>query len=137
MKRVEFGARRTRHGTSGFTLIEILLVVVIIGILVGVAMPKLAGRQRQAQIAGARSSIHSVALAIDLYEVDNGQYPPGLQNLLTSSGEPNWNGPYIKDGRLPKDPWGNEISYAPRPDGYEIRSAGPDGASGTADDITN
>jgi general secretion pathway protein G len=128
---------RSARCAQGFTLIEVLLVVVIIGILIGVAVPKLSGRVKQAQIQGTRESIRAVALALDVYEVDIGRYPGALQNLLTSSGEINWNGPYLKDGRMPQDAWGIDIQYAPRENGYELRSAGPDNQMGSGDDITN
>lgn len=128
------GADRAR---CGFTLIEVLLVVVIIGILAAVVVPRLGKRVIQSQIAATRQSIAGIALAIDLYEVDNGLYPSSLQNLLTKGSEMNWNGPYIKDGRMPQDPWGNAFQYTPREDGCEIRSAGPDGSFGSGDDITN
>jgi general secretion pathway protein G len=113
-------------------------VVVIIGILVGVAVPKLSGRVKTAQIQGTRKTIAAVALALDVYEVDIGHYPNSLQQLLTSSGELNWNGPYLKDGRAPKDAWGLDVQYTLKGEtGYEVRSAGPDNQMGSTDDITN
>ena len=133
-------ARRTKPRLDrrrGFTLIEILLVVVIIGILVGVATPRLARRVGESQKAAARASIANIGLAIDMYEVDNGVYPASLQSLLTHGSEINWNGPYLKDGRMPVDPWGVQFGYTPREDGYEIRSGGPDAQIGTGDDLTN
>lgn len=122
---------------AGFTLIEVLLVVVIIGILIGVAAPKLSGRVKQAQVQGTRQSIRNVALALDTYEVDMGHYPSSLQNLLSASGENNWNGPYLKDGRLPQDAWGIDLQYTLSGESYSLRSAGPDGQMGSGDDITN
>lgn len=129
--------RQRRKGKQGFTLIEIMLVVVIIGILVGVAVPRFAKRGEQARVAAARQGIAGIGVALDLYEVDNGTYPSSLQNLITKGSEMNWNGPYIKDGRVPRDPWGNEFGYRGSSEGYELRSSGPDGQSGSGDDITN
>lgn len=126
-----------QHTRSGFTLVEILLVVAILGILAGVAVVGLKGRTQKANIAAARTSIAAVQTAIDVYETDNGVYPPNLQALLTKTSENNWNGPYIK-GKMPTDPWGNEFQYSIKGEsGYEIRSAGPDGQMGSADDLTN
>ncbi len=141
MKRINFALRLNAdsrlHARGGFTLIEVLLVVVIIGILVGVAMPRLSGRVQQSQISSTRSSISNIALAIDLYEVDNGRYPESIQALITRGNEANWNGPYLREARIPQDAWGNEFRYTRRDNGFEIRSAGPDGQFGTDDDIWN
>ncbi|MEI8121467.1 MAG: type II secretion system major pseudopilin GspG [bacterium] len=122
---------------AGFTLVEILLVVAILGILAGVAVVSLKGRTKTASIAATRTSIQAIGTAIDTYEVDNGVYPGSLQSLLTKGSENNWNGPYMKDGRMPKDAWGNEFIYSLQGDVYKLTSAGPDGQSGSADDITN
>jgi general secretion pathway protein G len=134
MNRKDYRENRDR---KGFTLIEVLLVVVIIGILVGVAVPKLSGRVKQTQIAGTRQTIRAISVAIDVYEVDQGKYPSSIQNLLSSSGEANWNGPYLKDGRMPTDAWGNALQFSAQGSGYKIVSGGPDGSIGGSDDITN
>lgn len=124
-----------RRKDAGFTMIEILLVVVIIGILAAVAVPRLGGRVAQSQIAAARAGIGGISTAIDLYETDNGRLPDSLQNLLTKGSEPNWNGPYLRKAESLRDPWGNEFQYTRSGNSYTVVSAGPDGAFGTADDV--
>lgn len=123
-------------GRSGFTLIEVLLVVVIIGILVGVAIPRLGGRVRQAEISRARADIQSIGLALRMYELDNGEYPASLEGLVSNPGGlRNWNGPYLESG-LPTDPWGRGYQYSRTQTSYTLRSLGPDGVESDAD-ITN
>lgn len=124
---------------NGFTLVELLLVVIILATLAAMIVPRLAGRSEQAKIAIARTDVTSnIPLALDLYELDIGKYPNNLQALLTNPGGlKNWNGPYIK--RKPIDPWGNEYVYKyPSTHGkdYDLYSLGPDGVEGN-DDITN
>ena len=120
---------------AGFTLIEILLVVVIIGILAAVAVPRLGGRVGQSQIAAARAGVGAISTAIDLYETDNGKLPESLQNLITKGSEPNWNGPYIRKAEGLKDPWGVEYQFTKQGNVYTVASAGPDGSFGSADDV--
>ena len=121
--------KRKRHDArrAGFTLIEILLVVVIIGILAAVAVPRFSGRIAQSQESAAIASLQAIALALDMYEVDHGTYPASLNELVQGSG-PNWRGPYLRQG-LPKDPWGNDFIYSRRQNDYELKSGGPPGGS--------
>lgn len=126
---------------SGFTLIEILLVVIIIGILVSLVAPRLAGRSEEARIQATKADIEGgISLALDLYEVDNGRFPDKIEDLVSKSSAPNWKGPYLKKGS-PKDPWGTPYSYhypgTHNTTGYDLFSPGPDKQEGTADDITN
>lgn len=102
---------------SGFTLIEILLVVIIIGSLASMVIPRLTGRSEQAKMTIARVDIESnIASALKLYELDNGTFPTtgqGLEALLrkpsTSPLPGNWNGPYLE--KEPIDPWGRKYQY--------------------------
>ena len=130
-----------RHA-AGFTLIEILLVVIIIGILVSLVAPRLAGRSEEARKQAAKADIDGgISLALDLYEVDNGRYPAKLDDLVhKGSDAANWRGPYLKKG-LPKDPWGSPYVYSMpgshNTASYDLYSPGPDKQDGSADDIVN
>lgn len=127
---------------KGFTLIEILLVVIIIGILVSLVAPRLAGRSEEARRQAAKADIDGgISLALDMYEIDNGRYPSKIEDLLDKpSGAANWKGPYLKKG-LPKDPWGNAYVYRSpgtnNTESYDLYSFGSDKQEGTEDDITN
>ena len=134
--------RVPRPASRGFTLIEILLVVIIIGILVSLVAPRLAGRSEEARIQAARADIEGgLSLALDLYEVDNGRFPRDLEDLVAKpSGAGNWTGPYLKKG-VPSDPWKNAYVYRMpgqnNSNSYDLFSAGSDGQEGTQDDIAN
>lgn len=141
--------KRSRiQSRSGFTLLEILLVVIIIGMLVGVAVVKLGGKTKEAQITAARDQIHNYETALDLYELDNGFLPTteqSLQALITQPGSPpapgNWKGPYLRPPVLRKDPWQRDFKYVcpgqHNTSSFDISSPGPDGQEGNEDDIGN
>jgi len=135
MKVTTLRAKKNLQG--GFTLIEMLLVVAIIGVLAAVVVVTFPGRQKKASIQATRGSIANVCTAIDVYETDTGRFPPTLQGLISNDGAANWSGPYIRGG-APADAWGTPLSYTLKGDNdYEVRSAGPDAQMGTADDITS
>jgi general secretion pathway protein G len=131
-------ARRPSPGEAGFSLLELMVVVVILSILALVVMPRVIDRPDQARVARVRSDLAALESAVELYRLDNHRYPTteqGLQALVeeptTEPTPPNWapNG-YID--RLPKDPWGNEFQYLqPGVHGpFDIFTLGADGARG-------
>lgn len=133
-----------RRRQRGFTLVELLLVLVILGVLAAIVVPKFAGRTEQAKEAAARTQISTFETTLDAFEVDNGYYPKGKNGLdslvIPPQDAQNWRGPYLKQD-IPLDPWGNAYVYeCPGKFNvatYDLFSAGPDGRAGTEDDITN
>ena len=127
-----------------FTLIELLLVLVILGILAAIVVPKFAGRTEQARLTAAQSQISTFGTALDAFEVDMGYYPKGksgLNDLVVSPRDgQNWKGPYMKND-IPLDPWGNAYIYEypgkRNAKSYDLMSMGPDGRAGGDDDISN
>ena len=133
-----------RAGRNGLTLVELLIVVTILGIMVAMIAPRLAGRTEQARRARADADVKgNIPLGLDLFELDTGRYPTteeGLAALRTRlPGLPNWRGPYLKQS--PVDPWGRDYRYVypgtRNPDDYDLFTVGPDGAEGTSDDAGN
>lgn len=138
---------RSRTATSrGFTLVELLLVLVILGILAAVVVPKFSGRTEQAKATAAKTQIAAFGTALDNYEVDMGSYPRGKDGLLMLIESPRdaattWKGPYLKGNSVPVDPWQRPYFYESpgrrNPTSYDLWSNGPDGQEGTEDDIAN
>lgn len=123
----------------GFTLLELLVVVLIIGLLAGIVAPRFMAQISRSEVTTARAQMDALAKAINAYRLDMGRYPPaspGLRALLESPGDPRWRGPYM-EGAIPPDPWGSAYQYrSPGEQGrdFEIRSLGRDRAPGGSGD---
>ena len=128
---------------QGFTLIELMVVIVILGILAGLIIPRIMGRPEEAKQLKAKMQIESIETALKLYKLDNGIYPDteqGLQALVekpdTGTLPKKWRtGGYLEKGKVPKDPWGNDFIYlSPGAHGdYDLISYGADGVQGGED----
>ena len=138
--------RGVRRPARGMTLIEILVVLVLIGIVMGIVGGNFLGKGEKAKADAAKIELNQIGQTLDLYKLEVGRYPTtqeGLQALIAApSGVANWNGPYWKNGTIPKDPWGNEYRYtSPGQKGdYDIVSLGADGkegGDGPNKDVTN
>src|SRR3977135_1591687 len=137
--------RRRRNSQAGFTLVEILVVITIIGLIMALVGPRVLGYLGESKAKAAKIQIESFSSALDLYFLDLGRYPTsaeGLASLTRPTNTPGWNGPYLRGGLVPNDPWRHGYIY--RSPGerspYEIISLGSDGqegGSGTATDIAN
>lgn len=114
--------RKNRRLKSGFTLIEVLLVVVIIGILAALVGPSLVGRAGDAELAAARAEIAAIKTAIRVYEMDMGSLPPNLDALTSNPGGTRWQGPYLD--AAPVDPWGNAYVYTRGDRTFDVTSTG-------------
>ncbi len=138
-------AGNARHGERGFTLLELLVVVAILGLLIGLVAPAVLRQLASAKEKIAHQSIERLATVLDMYKLDVGGYPTtdqGLQALITRpQGEANWSGPYLKGDKLPQDPWGHPFGYrspSQRPGHeYDLYSLGPTGQPGDPGVIYN
>lgn len=136
--RVTTSARRG-FTSQGFTLIEVLVVIVVIAVLASLVAPSLFRNVDDARVATAKAQIESFATALDAYRLDTGRYPTSAQGLAslntrpTADAPPTWNGPYLRKS-VPVDPWGHAYAYvAPgvvNPQGYDLMSYGADGKPG-------
>jgi len=133
------GDHRLRKAQAGFTLVEVLVVLSIIGLVVGLIGPRVIGYLTDAKLATARIQATTLSSAVELFFIDNGRYPreqEGLQALV--SPPPNlktWNGPYLKGTAVPRDPWGRPYGYALQDGGrsFVITFAGNDPRGGAED----
>lgn len=138
-------SRRSLH--RAFTLLEIMIALAILGLLVGLAVTNVEGIFGGAQVSTAKLFVsESIKLPLTSYRIHMGDYPStaeGLQALITPPAHraENWHGPYLADGKLPVDPWGEPYGYrypgVKNKNGYDVFSKGPDKTEGTKDDIGN
>ena len=137
--------RRKNVGEEGFTLVEMLVVISIIGLIMGLVGPRVLNYLSESKVKAARIQLQSFGSALDLFFLDAGRYPSSSEGLAAlvqrTPGVSAWNGPYVKGGNLPNDPWNHPYLYrspgehAP----YDIISYGSDGqegGTGTASDIS-
>jgi general secretion pathway protein G len=136
---------RDRTRQSGFTILEILVVITIIGLLLGLAGPAVLRQLGGARVSVAKQSIERLSTVLDLYNLDMGSYPTteqGLEALVKKpSGATNWNGPYLKGEAVPLDPWNHAYIYrspSERPGReYDLCSNGPSGDAGKKEQLCN
>ena len=127
-------ARRTR---TGFTLVELMVVLVILAVLGAIVLPRFTGRTEQARITAAQTQISTFTTALKMFEVDTGRYPTTEEGLAALVQAPanirGWNGPYLEN-TVPSDPWGNAYTYQcpgqHNAGGFDISSMGPAGRDG-------
>jgi general secretion pathway protein G len=131
---------RGEPGRLGFTLIEILVVITVIGLLAALVGPRILGRVSEAKSATAKAQLEMLGVALDNYRLDNGSYPSTEQGLAALQEKPtrdpaplNWRGPYLKR-TIPADPWGRPYVYRSPgehdPAGNDLSTLGKDGQPG-------
>lgn len=128
--------RAPSSGEAGFTLVEMLVVLVIIGLLVGLVAPKVFNQLSDARVKTARIQIQNLASGLDMFYLDLGRYPTSAEGLSALYRKPasgkGWNGPYLRGNDVPADPWNGAYIYRSPGQGrpYEITSLGSDGSEG-------
>jgi len=131
-------------GRAGFTLLEILVVIIVLGLLAGLVAPRIIGRVSEARTAAAKTQIELLSVALDNYHLDNGMYPTTAQGLAALRVQPtaapvprNWRGPYLRKD-VPLDPWDRAYLYRSpgeqNPTGFDLLTYGRDGQPGGEDE---
>lgn len=133
--------------SDGYTLVEMLVVLTIISLILGLVGPRVLAYLGDSRVKTAKLQIESFGSALDLFYIDTGRYPTSSEGLEALAARPTgvevWNGPYVKGGRVPSDPWGHAYQYrvaGEQTPPYEITSLGSDGregGNGNAADISN
>lgn len=138
-EKVKHDRWRGRPPRAGYTLTEMLVVLVIIGLISAIVVPQTLGQMDRAKVRAARLKMESVAAALEMYSADLARYPTAAEGLSALSEPPadalDWAGPYLSDRALLKDPWGHAIAYAPPPgagEKFSLTSLGSDGKPGGA-----
>ncbi|ADM98899.1 type II secretion system major pseudopilin GspG [Dickeya dadantii] len=132
--------RRMKAVPQGFTLLEVMVVIVIIGLMATLVIPNIMGSKQRANIQKAKSDISVIESALEMYHLDHNRFPDEKDGLVVLSAKENsesLSGDYVHD--LPKDPWGHAYYYENpgKHKDVDIYSSGPDEKIGTADDIGN
>ncbi|HXC56387.1 MAG TPA: type II secretion system major pseudopilin GspG [Rhizomicrobium sp.] len=132
--------RKIRHGEDGYTLVELLVVLAILGLLATIATTQVLRYFASAKMSTAHAQIESFSSALDLYKLDMGRYPTSQEGLEALKAKPptadNWNGPYVKNTTSLNDPWGNPYTYVSpgRHGEFDLSSNGPNGATSNGAD---
>ncbi|MEM7392117.1 MAG: type II secretion system protein GspG [Verrucomicrobiota bacterium] len=129
----EHGERK-RGSQAGFTLLEILIVVAIIGVLASLAAVRLVDHMKGTKVEATHAQIKQLKLAINLFELKVQRLPTNLEEL-TIEGDEDWPGPFLEDEKVPTDGWKNEFKMIQKGKRLKLQSAGPDGVFDTGDDI--
>jgi general secretion pathway protein G len=146
MPRLRPGGRRPPGAPNGFTLVELLVVLAILGLVAAIATPQVLKYLAKAKTDTARIDIKGIGVALDLYLLDNGHYPTDQEGLATLVEKPTgaaaWSGPYLKSKRVPTDPWNRPYIYRiPGQHGdYDLYTFGADnapGGTGQDQDVVN
>ena len=116
--------KKNKRNEAGFTLIELMVVIVILGVLAGLVVPRIMGRPEQARMQKAEVQIESLETACKLFKLDTGSYTSSLEALVSGSGR---KGGYLEKGKVPLDPWGNNYQYSSGSDDVEIWTTAKDG----------
>lgn len=133
--------RTRRRAVAGFTLVELMVVVAIIGLLAAVVTVNVMGQAGEAKKERVKADMKNIGTALDLYKLACGSYPDSIEGLWEAPGGNHarkWKGPYLSPDQVPPmDPWGNKYDYTKTGSSYEIKSMGADGAGGGTDEDTD